>query len=206
MLDSIDHFYSSTLSSHGQTAEGAGWNSQDSQILRFDAIAELFKEETNRFSLVDYGCGYGAFLRHLRSKGFLPEEYWGYDFCEPMINAALAEFKDDQSAHFTREREALPASDYCVASGIFSVKLDASNDDWHDHILKTIQDMAALATRGLAFNALTTYSDPERLRPDLYYADPLELFDYCKRNLSRRVALLHDYRLYDFTIIVRFGW
>ena len=38
---------------------------------------------------------------------------------------------------------------------------------------------------------------------DLYYADPLDLFDYCKRNFSKNVALLHDYRLYDFTLIVR---
>ncbi|MBM3138043.1 MAG: class I SAM-dependent methyltransferase, partial [Chloroflexi bacterium] len=29
------------------------------------------------------------------------------------------------------------------------------------------------------------------------------LFDYCKVNFSKNVALLHDYKLYDFTIIVR---
>ena len=37
----------------------------------------------------------------------------------------------------------------------------------------------------------------------LYYADPCALFDYCKRNFSRNVALLHDYKIYDFTLIVR---
>ena len=31
----------------------------------------------------------------------------------------------------------------------------------------------------------------------------LFFFDFCKRNFSRNVALLHDYGLYDFTIIVR---
>jgi hypothetical protein len=41
------------------------------------------------------------------------------------------------------------------------------------------------------------------MRADLYYADPLWLFDYCKRNLSKQVALLHDYGMYDFTILVR---
>jgi len=41
------------------------------------------------------------------------------------------------------------------------------------------------------------------MRPDLYYADPLFLFDFCKQNFSKNVALLHDYRLYDFTLIVR---
>jgi hypothetical protein len=141
----------------------------------------------------------------LRAKG-LDGDYWGYDLCEPMIAAARSEFSGDPRAHFTSDRAELPNADYCVASGIFSVKLDADDAAWHDHMMATIHEMAALSTRGIAFNALTSYSDRDKLRRDLYYADPLQLFDYCKRNLSRRVALLHDYKLYDFTIIVRFGW
>ena len=50
---------------------------------------------------------------------------------------------------------------------------------------------------------LTSYSDPDRMRPDLYYGDPCRLFDHCKRRYSRHVALLHDYGLYEFTILVR---
>jgi hypothetical protein len=50
---------------------------------------------------------------------------------------------------------------------------------------------------------LSLYSDPERRRPDLFYADPLFLFDYCKTRFSKAVALLHDYPLYEFTVLVR---
>jgi hypothetical protein len=52
---------------------------------------------------------------------------------------------------------------------------------------------------------LTSYSDSGRMarRPDLYFADPLFYFDYCKRNFSPDIALLHDYGLYDFTVLVR---
>ncbi|TMG79221.1 MAG: hypothetical protein E6H78_20525 [Betaproteobacteria bacterium] len=70
-------------------------------------------------------------------------------------------------------------------------------------MIDTIEDLAALSTRGFAFNALTSYSDPQRRRPDLYYADPLDLFDHCKRHVSRLVSLLHDTPLYEFTLIVR---
>lgn len=41
------------------------------------------------------------------------------------------------------------------------------------------------------------------MKEHLYYADPAELFDHCKRNYSRNVALLHDYGLYEFTVLVR---
>jgi hypothetical protein len=43
------------------------------------------------------------------------------------------------------------------------------------------------------------------MREDLFYADPCELFDYCKTRFARNVALLHDYGLYEFTILVRKG-
>jgi hypothetical protein len=33
--------------------------------------------------------------------------------------------------------------------------------------------------------------------------DPLRLFDHCKRTFSPDVALLHDYPLWEFTILVR---
>jgi hypothetical protein len=51
---------------------------------------------------------------------------------------------------------------------------------------------------------LTSYSDPEHMVDRLFYGDPCFYFDWCKRNLSRNVALLHDYGLYEFTILVRF--
>jgi hypothetical protein len=63
--------------------------------------------------------------------------------------------------------------------------------------------MATLARRGFAFNALTSYADSEKKRADLYYADPGYWFDFCKRGHSRRVTLLHDYPLYEFTLLVR---
>jgi len=62
-----------------------------------------------------------------------------------------------------------------------------------------------LCLGGSSFNTLTKYSDTERMeqRPDLFFGDSLYFFDYCKRNFSRIIALLHDHGLYDFTILVR---
>jgi hypothetical protein len=90
-----------------------------------------------------------------------------------------------------------------VASGIFSVRLDADDFSWRSHIEKTLRLLDSKSRYGFAFNCLTSYSDAERMRDYLYYADPCYFFDFCKRNFSRDVALLHDYGLYEFTILVR---
>ena len=63
--------------------------------------------------------------------------------------------------------------------------------------------MDRASQKGFAFNMLTIYSDKEYMKDNLYYSDPLFFFDFCKRNFSKNVALLHDYYEYDFTILVR---
>jgi hypothetical protein len=94
-------------------------------------------------------------------------------------------------------------ADYSLASGIFNPRFGESDENWKKHIVSTLQTMNQKSVKGFSFNALTAYSDSELMRPELFYTDPLWLFDYCKRNFSSQVALFHDYGIYDFTILVR---
>jgi len=86
-----------------------------------------------------------------------------------------------------------------------NVKLDVPLAAWRDHVTGILNDLDRVSRRGFAFNALTSYSDEHRKREQLYYADPAECFDYCKRTFSPHVALLHDYGLWEFTMLVRKG-
>jgi SAM-dependent methyltransferase len=199
----VDAYYSGRVQEHGATPRGADWNSAESQRLRFDQLLRLCAGARERFTLVDLGCGYGALL------GYLVEhriacDYIGVDLSEEMIHAARAAFGEGPTHRFLCAGAAVPRADYVLASGIFNVKLDLPEEDWREYLLETLDSMAALAHHGFGFNALSTYSEPERRRPDLYYADPLELFHRCKTRLSSRVTLLHDYPLWEFTILVRF--
>ena len=97
----------------------------------------------------------------------------------------------------------LLAADYTIASGIFNLKYTIDLSAWMDYILDTLNQMNEKSKLGFAFNMLTTYSDKEFMKEELYYSDPLFFFDLCKRSFSKNVALLHDYREYDFTILVR---
>ena len=104
---------------------------------------------------------------------------------------------------FFTDKSQLPICDYTVASGIFNFRGEQSFEAWTEYVLDVLTEFNQLSLRGLSSNFLTKYSDADKMRPDLYYADPLFLFDYCKSNFSKNVALLHDYRLYDFTLLVR---
>ena len=151
--------------------------------------------------MLDYGCGYGALRSYLRERGHRGP-YIGFDISQRMIDAARAG-SSDVTARFLSERDALERVDYTLASGIFNVKQTTSDERWRQYLLDTIEDLSGFSSRGFAFNALSRYSDPEKRRADLYYADPLELFDHCARRISRSVSLLHDTPLYEFTLLVR---
>lgn len=197
----VRDYYARTLETHGPTPRGTDWNSHAGQVLRFDRLLQLC-DRTRPYGLVDLGCGYGALLDHLRSEGD-DVTYRGIDVCESMIDAARALHPGEPASTFASGATTDEPADYVVASGIFNVKQRTPDGIWHDYILETLGEMARMATRGFAFNLLTSYGDPDRRRPDLHYADPCRFFDVCQRRFSRHVSLLHDYGLYEFTILVR---
>jgi SAM-dependent methyltransferase len=199
-LDQVKSYFDQRMQAHGASPRGSDWNSDTSQNTRFDQLLKVV--EAQSFSLLDYGCGYGALADYLVVKGF-DVDYYGYDILESAIETACQVHANQARRTFFTDKSQLPVCDYTVASGIFNFRGDQSFEAWTEYVVGVLSEFNQLSRHGFSSNFLTKYSDADRMRPDLYYADPLFLFDYCKRTFSKNVALLHDYRLYDFTILVR---
>lgn len=200
-LDQVKTYFDKRIQEHGASPRGSDWNGEESQNARFDQLLKVI-EGNSPFSLLDYGCGYGALADYMEVKGFTAE-YIGFDILESAIETARKAHGGKPRRTFISDKAALPACDYAVASGTFNFRGDQSVEVWTEYVIGVLNDFNTLSRRGFSSNFLTKYSDADKMRPDLYYADPLFLFDYCKRNFAKNIALLHDYRLYDFTIIVR---
>lgn len=201
ILAEVAGYYSSKLAEHGDTPHGVDWNGEESQVLRFEQLCKVIDQPTG-FSLNDLGCGYGALCEYLNSR-YQDFTYEGCDVSSNMIQAAENRYASRLNASFAVAAEPSQMADFGIASGIFNVRLGRSDAEWRDY-LETVLDVLNLTShRGFSFNCLTSYSDTDKMRDYLYYADPCALFDLCKRRYSRHVALLHDYGLYEFTILVR---
>jgi SAM-dependent methyltransferase len=201
ILINVEQYYTGKLETHGPTASGVDWNSVESQELRFEQLLKVCTVGET-FSINDYGCGYGALIEYMTRQGHI-FRYHGFDISKQMIAKARELHHGLSHGRFSTAESDLDVADYTVASGIFNVKLQTNEVEWQAYILHILNRFAQLSRKGFAFNILTSDSDPERRRPDLYYADPLFFFDYCKKNFSRFVSLLHDYPLYEFTILVK---
>jgi len=194
-------YYDQAIQLHGCTAIGVGWNSHESQEMRFRQLLKV-ADLTVPFSINDFGCGYGALVGYLKNEAD-SFQYCGVDVSPEMIIKAKELHGKTYGISFVGSESELSPADYTVASGIFNGTFETPVSEWETYILETLATLDALSKKGFAFNLLTRYSDEELMRSDLYYADPAFLFDYCKTKFSRFVTLLHDYPLYEFTILVR---
>lgn len=201
LLSEVADYYSSKLAEHGESPRGVDWNGEESQVLRFAQLSKIIVP-TIPFSVNDLGCGYGAFYDFLAHR-YESFSYSGIDVSEDMIRAAELRYQNKSQACFVRSSQPEQIADYGVASGIFNVRLGRSDDEWRTYLETTLDVLDRTSRYGFTFNCLTAYSDADKMRDYLYYADPCVLFDLCKRRYSRNVALLHDYGLYEFTMIVR---
>lgn len=203
-FDQAKNYFQERLTNHGATPRGVDWNSELAQELRFSQLIKVI-DASESFSLLDYGSGYGALSDYLLRLDYPLANYVGYDILETMTvqGRELHPASGSPIYQFTAQFDEVPAVDYGIVSGTFNIKLDASFESWTDYVVGELEKINHVCRKGFAFNLLTKYSDADHMRPHLYYADPCFMFDYCKRHFSRNVALLHDYEIYDFTILVR---
>ena len=202
LLTEVSTYYSEKIAQFGATPLGVDWNSEASQLKRFEQLCMIINTHKKTMSFNDLGCGYGALFAYLESK-YSSFSYLGVDISSKMIRVAKNCYGEFHNCRFISSSKPDQVADYGIASGIFNVRLGKNDADWSQYLKSTLDLLHETSQDGFAFNCLTSYSDKEKMRDYLYYANPCELFDLCKRRYSRQVALLHDYGLYEFTILVR---
>jgi SAM-dependent methyltransferase len=198
--EKVAEYYSQKVQEWGPTPQGVDWNSRESHEIRIEQLLKVC-DRPRFFSLNDLGCGYGALYGYMTERDY-DFEYYGYDLSESMIEKAQALYKDAGNCRFTHS-DILEEADYTTACGLFNVKMDVDSRDWERYVLEVLDKINQASRKGFAFNILTQYSDPEYMKDHLYYPDPCFYLDHCKRKFSSQVALLHDYPLYEFSILVR---
>jgi SAM-dependent methyltransferase len=201
-LKEITDLYTTNLVKYGDESRAVGWNTPECQELRFEKLTSVSDVRNNSITINDYGCGYGAHLDYLLAQGHQVSTYHGYDLSKEMLACARkrhATFAGLLDLH--RSSILATFADYTFVSGTFNVCFEATNEEWSSYILQKLNEVNHFSKRGFSFNMLSTYVDWKQ--PNLYYGDPLYWFDHCKKNFSHNVSLLHDYHLYEWTIVVK---
>lgn len=195
--DVVGH-YERALRRHGATAEGMDWKDEHSQRLRFEVLCDV--GDLDGATVHEVGAGAGHLFDFLRERG-IRAEYSGCDLSAEMVAAARelhpgVSFEQRDVLRDPHDRR----FDVVLCSGLFHVRLDHSEDAWWEFVQQIVRRMYDACDRAIAFNLMSDHVDFRS--PKLFYANPGRVLDFCRRELSRAVALRHDYPLYEFTTYV----
>ena len=137
-VEQVKSFFGKRIEQHGASPRGVGWNSDESQNTRFDQLLKIIKASS--FSILDYGCGYGALADYMEQKG-LHADYYGFDILESAIEIARGSQNGKLNRMFFTEEDKLPVCDYVVASGVFNVRGEQSFETWTKYVVEFISSL-----------------------------------------------------------------
>lgn len=209
VLKSLETYYSEKIMHHGLSPQGVDWSSADSQILRYeifiDRMLAKVSDDTQVIRLADLGCGYGAVLPLLCGLK-RPIEYLGYDISAAML-ASLGEYSRQLNLGDVTVAPILSGEldrevDFVFCSGIFNVILDNDPKQWSDFIYDLLNKCVGHATTGVYSNFLTCFNDLDKRKPQLYYAEPGDLFAKFSKISGLAVDIIHDYPLFEFSMFL----
>jgi SAM-dependent methyltransferase len=199
-------FFLKRFQQFGDSPQSLSWNDKNSQYLRFEKIADLFKyEDSGQFSVHDIGCGLGHFREFLNDH-YQGISYSGSDIVEEFIAFDIKKFPDCSFfiQNISDDPESISASmkglDYYCTNGTFYRKDQITVEEWESLVFKSMTNMFAMAKKGVCVNFLTSYSD--FFDDNQYYADPKKIFNWAVTNCSRFVTISHDIPLYEFFVYI----
>jgi SAM-dependent methyltransferase len=197
-------YYGKLLSEHGAVPASVAVT-REGQRLRFgillDAIRGRLLPLAGGFewvakTVLDVGCGYGAFVEYMIEHGHFDtaDGYTGIDISPEMI-AAASELRPNRRFEvrnlieepFDKQFEAV------IACGIFQL------DHGAEYVDSIIEAMWMATGRVLAFNMLSAYASNKH--DGELYCEPGRVLTYCQQ-LTPFVTVNHSYRQNDFTVVM----
>jgi SAM-dependent methyltransferase len=199
----VSLYYAGTLAQHGASPRGVDWSCRPTQELRFVQLLKLCAFDAP-FSLNDLGCGYGALRGFLRQRHRRTSiDYLGTDLSAAMIAAARERWGHLPQTRFETTAAAPRIADYCVASGVFNVRLHHADADWEPWVESTLKDLHASSRIGFAVNFLAPPQPGESSPPELYRPDIGPWARFCESALQSAVTPITGYGMREYTLLVR---
>jgi len=183
-LKQVSEHYAKRKAVYVRGAQAVDWKNRKAQMDRLNALRLLFVDDTG-FTLNDWGCGYGEMGWLVRKEC---ARYHGYDILPQELDIGTFHLSDTVTETCT----------YTVASGLFNVRGDQSEQAWTSYVHRCVCAMNKYSHKGFAFNCLSDRAD--RKSDGLYYANAYGMARHCMD--YGRVSLLQHYSAWDFTILV----
>lgn len=195
--------YEKCFNRHGDTNRGVDWPNKHDASIRYDVMIDITKSKkqftTN--SLLDFGCGAGHLLEHIKKRNIKHLRYFGADISSQFISLCKMKYPHETFYVIDLMEKDLPQKyDYIIANGVFTEKLSLSSKEMSSFFIKIIKKLFNSSKKGLAFNVMSSLVEWQR--DDLFHVSMEKVAKLIKEHLSNNFVIRNDYGLYENTIYV----
>jgi len=177
--------YNSRFIRYGAQPKSSLWFSEQRQILRFDLIINCIKRNSvpRHFSVNDIGCGYGGFLKRLKSN-FNNDSfsYAGFDLAKSPIEYCERKYAK-KGAYFYSSGTPSEMADYSVMSGTFNYAPDLTVNAWRDYLFTSLNSIWNLTRRSMIFNLMISEED-KITSQSISYIRKETILNFCQSNFG----------------------
>lgn len=195
--------YESCLDRHGDTHLGVDWPNAEDARTRYRVMLDVIAEPApHPVSLLDFGCGAGHLLDHIRAHGHDRTEYRGLDASAKFIALCRRKFPGTAFHHadILRNPIKVEPADYVVLNGVLTEKRELTDREMRNYMERLLTAVWPLARKGLAFNVMSCQVDWQR--DDLFHMPFDDMARFVAGSLSRHFRFRQDYGLYEYTTYV----
>lgn len=199
-VTAIRELYESRFEEMGESIATVGWGCRESQALRFQQLFRGLDARGKR--ILDFGCGFADLIPYLDETCNGEFDYIGIDLSDGILDVANKRYFDRGFRFLAGDLLALPDSihrelecDIAVSSGAFSFSI-ANNVQYTTSVIRRLCE---ITSEVVSVNFLTSQVDFQ-LEKNHHYC-PAEMLKFALA-CSRRVAIYHDYPLWEFTMQV----
>ena len=207
MFRSIDgkiaEIYNQRFLKLGPSPEASMWFSKKRQFARFEIILNEIKllNKNNKRSIIDIGCGYGAFYEFLLGRGADDIwSYYGYDVSNEVIK--FCKEKYSQGAAFHTGSIPTFTAEFIIMSGTYNFFPTKDYNSWRLYFFRSLKALWSKTTCAMIFNLQT--SDKEKITDGgIVYTSTNEIENFCKSSFGNVKAVINSAIPKDVTFVIK---
>lgn len=192
------------FNTYGDNHQGLGYPKADGFNERYQVFldaARIGPTVTGQCAILDVGCGTARLLDELKRSGRNDISYRGIDLSPALLEAAKSKHPETQficGDPFDLEEIWSPAPDYVVFGGIFTCRLEMTEEEMTDYMIRLLRLAFRHCRCGLVFNVMSHHVDWER--KDLFHVPFDRMAHLLQAHLGRNYVFRADYGLYEYTV------
>lgn len=193
MMDKVKKQYQDAYDEHGNSLN-AVFIPKGRQTERFDSLFTYVN--LDQFSVLDYGCGLGQMCPYVKKK-YPKAEYSGVDIVEGFISENKSNYS---SGNFTTIKDCYDIDDefdVIVAAGVFNLLYVEDKEEHQQIVYDNLKHLFSKTKNVLSVNLMTDQVD--FVQEGAFHQNVMELYDFAKRSMTKRLAIDESYMPYEFT-------